>query len=122
MIARGCRLLTRLASQTMQQLRFPCSCVCFGIFLVYLVFLVPPRSDGMNAITEFFGLDQRDRTAWEFAQHLNAPRMRLEYKHDSSGRPQLTLICHGALSADCPRAILFDGVEKKGVPVRNFNS
>lgn len=76
------------------------------------------RSDGMSEITEFFGLDSHDRTAWEFSQHLNAPRMRLAYEKMTEGTPQLTVICHGALSADSPRAILFDGQPRQGVPMR----
>lgn len=94
------------------------------------------RSDGMKEITEFFGLDPRDRTAWEFSQHLNAPRIRLDLsdptdKHAPASGPdsnpndpragdhplQLTVTCHGAILADCPRAIIFDGIEKKGIPI-----
>ncbi|OEH74709.1 hypothetical protein cyc_07817 [Cyclospora cayetanensis] len=94
------------------------------------------RSDGLREITEFFGLDPRDRTAWEFSLHLNAPRLRLDYikkggrstqksasnvGSSEGGGPLLKVTCHGALHADCPRAILFDGIEKKGYPVRlNF--
>ncbi|KAL8439972.1 hypothetical protein Efla_004760 [Eimeria flavescens] len=78
------------------------------------------RSDGMREITEFFGLDPHDRTAWEFSQHLNAPRMRLEYKKNEEGIPQLTVVCHGALSGDCPRAIIFDGHEQQGFKINKL--
>ncbi|KAL8453985.1 hypothetical protein Emed_000599 [Eimeria media] len=73
------------------------------------------RSDGLKEITEFFGLDPHDRTAWEFSQHLNAPRMRLEYKKNQEGSPELKVICHALLRGDCPRSIVFDGQEKTGV-------
>ncbi|XP_026189863.1 uncharacterized protein LOC34623699 [Cyclospora cayetanensis] len=45
------------------------------------------RSDGLREITEFFGLDPRDRTAWEFSLHLNAPRLlpHAPLRHMASG-------------------------------------
>lgn len=75
------------------------------------------RSDGMREITAFFGLDPKNRTAWEFSQHLNAPRIRLEYKLNENKMPVLKVVCHGSLSADCPRSILFDGIAKSGIHI-----
>ncbi|KAL8272613.1 hypothetical protein Esti_003502 [Eimeria stiedai] len=41
--------------------------------------------------------------------------MRLDYKRNQEGSPELTVTCHALLRGDCPRSIVFDGQEKPGV-------
>ncbi|CDI83769.1 hypothetical protein, conserved [Eimeria acervulina] len=33
------------------------------------------RSDGLNVITNFFGLDPKDRATWEWCLHISSPRV-----------------------------------------------
>lgn len=64
------------------------------------------------------GQNPKNRQAWEVAEHLNPPKMQLQYKRHHDGTSELKITGHRPIAGDCSRVIIFDGVEKPGIQVR----